>query len=88
MALTPAKLPASATPQFYSDITHAAVIVIVVLAATVAGAAHFVHENTIGNVYTAAIGYAAGRAGSVAHRTLGARRADHSTGGQEVDISG
>ena len=67
------RYPNSALPQLYSDLLHAGVILIVVILATIAGGLHFVHENTIGNVYTAAIGYAAGRAGSVVHRTFSSR---------------
>ena len=88
MQVTPVRLPSSATPQFWSDITHATVIVIVVVAATIAGAMHFIHETTVGNVYTAAIGYAAGRAGSVAHRTLTARHTDQGNANPPVDITG
>lgn len=88
MTLTPNKLPDNSVPQFWSDWTHAVVIIIVVVAATVAGGLHFIHENTIGNVYTAAIGYAAGRAGNVAQRTLSSRKSDNGNVSTSTDTSG
>jgi hypothetical protein len=70
---TPEKMPESAVPQHCGDLVHAGVVVIVVIAATVAGLTHVIDANTVGNVYLTALGYAAGRAGSIAHRSFTTR---------------
>lgn len=62
------------------DLIHAAVVVIVVLCATILGATGQLDRNTIGNVYLAVIGYAAGRAGPAAVRTLMSRSTDRADG--------
>lgn len=72
----PVRFPESALPQLYSDSLHAGVILLVVIAATILRAIGELDTNTVGNVFTAAIGYAAGRAGSVAHREFSVRRGE------------
>lgn len=59
-----------------NDMIHATVVVWVVLCATVLGATGQLDRNTLGNVYLAVIGYAAGRAGPGAVRTLMSRTSD------------
>lgn len=63
MQISPPRMPSAALPQFYSDLTHACVILCIVAAATFAGDNHIVSDATVGNVYLGAVGYAAGRAG-------------------------
>lgn len=88
MGLTPQQMPESAVPQFWDSVVHAAVIALCIVAACVMGALHIIHENTVGNVLTAAIGYAAGRAGSVVHRTISARKSDTTRTGPTIDSTG
>lgn len=69
MQISPPRMPSAALPQFYSDLTHACVILAIVGAATLAGDMHVVSGATVGNVYLGAVGYAAGRAGPLLRAT-------------------
>ena len=66
----------SQLPQHLNDLIHATVVMGVVICATVLGATHALDRNTVGNVYLAAVGYAAGRAGSGAVRSAMTRKGD------------
>lgn len=47
-----------------NDLIHACAVMVIVICATVLGAMGMLDRGTIGNVYLAGIGYAAGRAGA------------------------
>jgi hypothetical protein len=59
-----------------SDLIHAAVVTVIALLATVYAIETTDHSSNIWIVYGSAIAFAAGRAGSVAIRTLGQRSSD------------
>lgn len=58
------------------DLIHAFVVLGVVFCATVLAYSHTLDRNTVGNVYLAAVGYAAGRAGSTGIRAYNTRHED------------
>ena len=76
------RFPATSLPQLYSDLVHAGVILLVVIAATILRITHNLDNGTVGNVYTAAVGYAAGRAGSV----LRGHTAGQNGGRRQTDV--
>ena len=59
-----ALVPPSRSWSNYDATLHAGVVVLIVLAATLAGGLHVVSSETVGNTYLAGLGYAAGRSGT------------------------
>ena len=88
MTLTPKRMPESAIPQYWSDLVHAGVIIFVVICVTILAQTHNIDHATTGNVYTGALGYAAARAGNVAHRVFNARRSVDGDEHGTIDTTG
>jgi hypothetical protein len=88
MTFTPTRMPESAIPQYWGDIVHAGVIVIVVAVVTLLAMTHNIDHATVGNVYTGALGYAAAKSGTVAHRVFSARAEKKPDPAGVVDATG
>lgn len=88
MTLTPSRIPESAVPQFWNDGIHATVVVIAMGLAVLSGKLHIIDHNTVGNILSGGLAYAAGRAGSVAHRIFQSRQQGVPQQGGSVDATG